>query len=125
MRLLLLVSIFALLFGACSNNMQHIETIKREHKGLMLIDIPKDIIQSYNTRINANGLLEIEIILKSARQREVIYKIDWLDSDGFVLQDVFSEEYKTLTILKNRETIIRKIASDVRAKDFAIEIRPN
>lgn len=125
MRFLLLVSIFALLFGACSSNMQHIETIKREHKGLMLIDIPKDIIQSYNMRINANGLLEIEIILQSARQREVIYKIDWLDSDGFVLQDVFSEEYKTLTILKNRETIIRKIASDVRAKDFAIEIRPN
>lgn len=49
--------------------------------------------------------------------------MDWLDKDGFVLRDVLNEDYQALRIPAGQEVILRKLASDTRAKDFRLEIK--
>ena len=49
--------------------------------------------------------------------------MDWLDKDGFVLRDVLSEDYQALRIPAKQKVVLRKLAADVRAQDFRIEIR--
>lgn len=125
MRFLFVLGVIVLLFSGCARQTTHIAEKSRDDRGFTLIGLSKELVQSYNKRVNANGLLEIEIILNSTSNRDVIYKIDWLDSDGFVLQDPINKEYKALRLIKNREITLKKIAIDKRAKDFAIEIQPN
>ncbi|AAW34680.1 lipoprotein, putative [Campylobacter jejuni RM1221] len=86
-------------------------------------NLPKSLVKQFQKRINSNGYLEFEVILRSAFAKDVIYKVDWLDKDGFVLRDVLNEDYQALRIPAGQEVILRKLASDTRAKDFRLEIK--
>lgn len=118
-KIILLILVF--LFNACASS----QTIKSNPNSVVISDVnlPKSLVKSFKKRINDNGFLEIEIILRSAFTKDIIYKIDWLDKDGFVLRDAMSEDYKVLKIPAQKEVILRKIAFDIRAKDFRIEIK--
>ncbi|AXP09169.1 YcfL family protein [Campylobacter hepaticus] len=85
--------------------------------------LPNGLVKSFKKRINVNGLLEIEIILKSAFSQDIIYKINWLDEDGFVLKDAINQNYQTLRISAQQELILHKVAPDIRIKDFTIDIK--
>lgn len=86
-------------------------------------NLPKSLVKQFQKRINNNGYLEFEVILRSTFAKDVIYKVDWLDKDGFVLRDVLNEDYQALRIPAGQEVILRKLASDTRAKDFRLEIK--
>ncbi|MCW1324275.1 YcfL family protein [Campylobacter jejuni] len=86
-------------------------------------NLPKSLVKQFQKRINSNGYLEFEVILRSTFAKDLIYKVDWLDKDGFVLRDVLNEDYQALRIPARQEVILRKLASDTRAKDFRLEIK--
>lgn len=86
-------------------------------------NLPKSLVKQFQKRINSNGYLEFEVILCSTFAKDVIYKVDWLDKDGFVLRDVLNEDYQALRIPAGQEVILRKLASDTRANDFRLEIK--
>lgn len=86
-------------------------------------NLPKSLVKQFQKRINNNGYLEFEVILRSTFAKDVIYKVDWLDKDGFVLRDVLNEGYQALRIPAGQEVILRKLASDIRAKEFRLEIK--
>ena len=75
--------------------------------------------------LNDNGYLEFEIIFYSDSVKNIVYKVEWLDKDGFVLRDVLSEDYQALRIPARQKVVLRKLAADARAQDFRIEIRKN
>lgn len=83
---------------------------------------PSHILKQFKKRINVNGLLEVEMTFKSNYTKDLMYKIDWLDENGFVLKDAVNEEYRTLRIPSNQKIILRKIAPNRLAKDFKIQI---
>lgn len=108
------------LLSACSTTYQRDSSLPN-----ITLDtsISKDIIQERRKRINDNGYLEFEIIFYSDSAKDVVYKVDWLDKDGFILRDVLSEDYQALRIPARQKVVLRKLAADVRAQDFRIEIR--
>jgi len=85
--------------------------------------LPKSLVKQFQKRVNSNGYLEFEVILRSTFAKDVIYKVDWLDKDGFVLRDVLNEGYQALRIPAGEEVVLRKLAPDVRAKDFRLELK--
>lgn len=69
--------------------------------------LPKSLVKQFQKRINSNGYLEFEVILRSTFAKDVIYKVDWLDRDGFVLRDVLNEDYQALRIPAGQEVILQ------------------
>lgn len=111
-----------ILLSACSTTYQ-----KDSNLPNITLDssLSKDIIQERRKRINDNGYLEFEIIFYSDSAKDIVYKVEWLDKDGFVLRNVLSEDYQVLRIPARQKVVLHKLASDVRAQDFRIEIRKN
>lgn len=96
-----------------------LETQKHiEFKG----SLSRSVLKQFKKRTNINGLLEVEMIFVSHSTKDLVYKVDWLDEDGFVLKDVINEEYHTLRIPANQEVILRKVAPNISAKDIRIKI---
>lgn len=108
------------LFSACAPSYQI-----NSNQNTVILDsnLPKSLVKQFQKRINSNGYLEFEVILHSTFAKDVIYKVDWLDKDGFVLRDVLNEDYQALRIPAGQEVILRKLASDIRVKDFRLEIK--
>lgn len=116
----IILFILMFLLGACAPSYQ----INSNHNNVILgSNLPKSLVKHFQKRVNSNGYLEFEVILRSAFAKDVIYKVDWLDKDGFVLRDVLSEDYQTIRIPAGQEVILRKFAPDIRAKDFRLEIK--
>ncbi|MBM0636552.1 YcfL family protein [Campylobacter sp. VicNov18] len=117
----IILSILLLLLNACASS----QSIKSNVNSVEILDtnLPKSLVKSFQKRVNDNGFLELEIILKSSFTKDIIYKIDCLDKDGFVLKDSINEDYKVLRIPAGKEVILRKLAFDKRTKDFKIELK--
>ncbi|HEB9285414.1 TPA: YcfL family protein [Campylobacter coli] len=115
---LIVVSIF---LGACGPTYQIGTSVPN---GVVLSStLPNSLVKQFQKRLNSNGYLEFEVILRSTFAKDIIYKVDWLDKDGFVLRDVLTEDYQVLRIPAGQEVILRKLAPDIRAKDFRLEIK--
>ncbi|EIT3185665.1 YcfL family protein [Campylobacter jejuni] len=116
----IILFILMFLFSACAPSYQI-----NSNQNTVILDsnLPKSLVKQFQKRINSNGYLEFEVILRSTFAKDVIYKVDWLDKDGFVLRDVLNEDYQALRIPAGQEVILRKLASDIRAKDFRLEIK--
>lgn len=116
------IILFTLMFllGACTPSYQ---IVSNQNTIILDSKLPKNLVKQFQKRINDNGYLEFEVILRSTFAKDVIYKVDWLDKDGFVLRDVLNEDYQTIRIPAGQEVILRKLASDARAKDFRLEIK--
>ncbi|EAJ7870945.1 YcfL family protein [Campylobacter jejuni] len=116
----IILFILMFLFSACAPSYQI-----NSNQNTVILDsnLPKSLVKQFQKRINSNGYLEFEVILHSTFAKDVIYKVDWLDKDGFVLRDVLNEDYQALRIPAGQEVILRKLASDIRVKDFRLEIK--
>ncbi len=116
----IILFILMFLLSACAPSYQI-----NSNQNTVILDsnLPKSLVKQFQKRINSNGYLEFEVILHSTFAKDVIYKVDWLDKDGFVLRDVLNEDYQALRIPAGQEVILRKLASDIRAKDFRLEIK--
>lgn len=115
---ILFISMF--LLSACAPSYQ---INSNQNTVILGSNLPKSLVKQFQKRINSNGYLEFEVILRSIFAKDLIYKVDWLDKDGFVLRDVLNEDYQALRIPAGQEVILRKLASDTRAKDFRLEIK--
>ncbi|MBK1971354.1 YcfL family protein [Campylobacter sp. TTU-622] len=115
-----LLLIIVMLFSACASYKADTST---SNNAIINSNLPKSLVKQFNKRINNNGYLEFEVILYSTFSKDIMYKVDWLDSNGFVLRDVLNEEYQYLRIPAKQEVIIHKISADLRAKDFRINIK--
>lgn len=115
-----LLLIIVMLFSACASYKADTST---SNNAIINSNLPKSLVKQFNKRINNNGYLEFEVILYSTFSKDIMYKVDWLDSNGFVLRDVLNEEYQYLRIPAKQEVIIHKISADLRAKDFKINIK--
>ncbi|EAH4639197.1 YcfL family protein [Campylobacter jejuni] len=116
----IILFILMFLLSACAPSYQ---INSNQNTVILGSNLPKSLVKQFQKRINSNGYLEFEVILRSAFAKDVIYKVDWLDKDGFVLRDVLNEDYQALRIPAGQEVILRKLASDIRAKDFRLEIK--
>ncbi|EHN6915929.1 YcfL family protein [Campylobacter jejuni] len=115
-----LLLIIVMLFSACTS---YKADTSASNNVIINSNLPKSLIKQFNKRINNNSYLEFEVILYSTFSKDIMYKVDWLDSNGFVLRDVLNEEYQYLRIPAKQEVIIHKISADLRAKDFRIDIK--
>ncbi|HHY1195412.1 TPA: DUF1425 domain-containing protein [Campylobacter jejuni] len=116
----IILFILMFLLGACTPSYQ---IVSNQNTVILGSNLPKSLVKQFQKRINSNDYLEFEVILRSTFAKDVIYKVDWLDKDGFVLRDVLNEDYQALRIPAGQEVILRKLASDTRAKDFRLEIK--
>ncbi|EIB51387.1 putative lipoprotein [Campylobacter jejuni subsp. jejuni 1997-1] len=116
----IILFILMFLLSACAPSYQ---INSNQNTVILGSNLPKSLVKQFQKRINSNGYLEFEVILRSTFAKDVIYKVDWLDKDGFVLRDVLNEDYQALRIPAGQEVILRKLASDTRAKDFRLEIK--
>lgn len=115
----IILFILMFLLSACAPSYQ---INSNQNTVILGSNLPKSLVKQFQKR-NSNGYLEFEVILRSTFAKDVIYKVDWLDKDGFVLRDVLNEDYQALRIPAGQEVILRKLASDIRAKDFRLEIK--
>lgn len=99
------------------------EASSKATSGVLSSTLPKNLVKQIKKRFNNNGYLEFELILYSTFAKDVIYKVNWLDEEGFVLRDVLNEDYEALRIPAGQEVIIRKLSSNVRVKDARIELK--
>ncbi|EAI5616279.1 TPA_asm: hypothetical protein GD808_05225 [Campylobacter jejuni] len=116
----IILFILMFLLSACAPSYQ---INSNQNTVILGSNLPKSLVKQFQKRINNNGYLEFEVILRSTFAKDVIYKVDWLDKDGFVLRDVLNEGYQALRIPAGQEVILRKLASDIRAKEFRLEIK--
>lgn len=86
-------------------------------------NFPKGLLKQIKHRVNDGGFLELELVLKSSSTKDVFYKIDWLDKDGFVLRDPINEGYQLLRIVANQEVVLKKLAFDKRAVEFRVDMK--
>ncbi|MBS4275889.1 YcfL family protein [Campylobacter vulpis] len=86
-------------------------------------NLPKSLVKQIKQRINDNGFLEVELVLKSTFAKDVFYKVNWLDKDGFVLRNSVKEDYEFIRIPAGQEVILKKLAFDKRAVDFRIDMK--
>lgn len=116
----IILFILMFLLSACAPSYQ---INSNQNTVILGLNLPKSLVKQFQKRINSNGYLEFEVILRHTFAKDLIYKVDWLDKDGFVLRDVLNEDYQALRIPAGQEVILRKLASDIRAKDFRLEIK--
>ncbi|HDZ5066002.1 TPA: YcfL family protein [Campylobacter jejuni] len=116
----IILFILMFLLGACAPSYQI-----NSNQNTVILDsnLPKSLVKQFQKRVNNNGYLEFEVILRSTFAKDVIYKVDWLDKDGFVLRDILNEDYQAFRIPAEQEVILRKLSPDIRAKDFRLEIK--
>lgn len=105
---------------SCTNNSNNVNTNTNNN-----LKQNNTLIKNMKTRINNNNLLEVELTLQSSSTKDIMYKITWLDNDGFVLKDALSDNYQSLRLNAKDEIVIKKIAADIRAKDVKIDIKSN
>ncbi|MDE5591459.1 MAG: DUF1425 domain-containing protein [Helicobacter sp.] len=108
----------ALLLSACVNT----QVGQVGGKNIEFKSGNSEVVKQFKKRVNANGLLEVEIIFVSNYTRDLVYKVNWLDDDGFVLRDPINEEHHRLRIPINKEVVVRKVAINKLAKDVKIQI---
>lgn len=74
-------------------------------------------------RVNNGGLMQIEarFVNTSNFNREVIYKVDWLDKDGFLIKNI-TTKWKRVLIQSNRNFVISTTSPNDKAVDYKIRI---
>ncbi|MBD5165400.1 YcfL family protein [Helicobacter sp.] len=115
----IIVMIVALSLNACASDGQ----INAKRQNIEFgKNCPSHILKQFKKRVNVNGLLEVEMTFGSNYAKDLVYKIDWLDENGFILKDAINEEYRTLRIPTSQEIVLRKVAPNRLAKDIRIQI---
>lgn len=111
----------AVFFAACASKQEvGFDEIQRH---MVLEGFDKKSVESLKTRRNINDLLEFEVILKAPMDGDVLYKVDWLDKDGFTLSDPLSKEWRRIHLNAGKEFVFGKIAPNKNAVDFKIHLQ--
>ncbi|CAM2946248.1 YcfL family protein [Helicobacter burdigaliensis] len=123
MRNILLVFLgLTIIFVGCSATYK-VESTSIDSSSYVSSANSSSIIKSIKKRNNINGLLEVEILLLSEFDRDLTYKITWLDDKGFSLPNSSDDSYRPLRLSGGEEFILKKMAIDKRAKEFKIDIK--
>ena len=117
-----LIAVFAVFLSACATQNPKVPMSDID-KHIAFEGFSEDNVKSLKIRKNAMGLLEFEIIFRSSLNGDVLYKLDWLDEDGFALNDALSKEWRRIYLNAGKEYIFNKIAPNKDAKDFKIHLQ--
>ena len=118
-KLALLCAGFLLVFVACSSKEPSLLD-KRIERHLVLYEFDRALIKGFNSKINANGLLEFELVLFSEDELEFDYKVEWMDDDGFSVKSLGDGQYKKARLKAGEELFIQRVASSKEASAFKI-----
>ena len=117
----------ALCFTAClaSKPTTSVDLKQKIAQHIEFSDVSKSIVKDLRIRNNANGLLEFELILESSSTKNLAYRVEWKDKDGFSLRSSIGENYEAIKLRTDEEIIISKIAHNKDAKYFKIFLQDN
>jgi len=81
-------------------------------------------VTGLDTRINSGGFTEVQVtgVNKASGYRNLEYKIDWIDQDGFVIKTVLSR-WTTFPAYASSIFNFAGVAPKNNASDFRITIR--
>jgi len=81
-------------------------------------------VTELTTRFNSGGFLEVQVtgINKASGYRDLEYKIDWIDRDGFVIKTILSR-WTAFPAYANATFSLTGVAPKTSTSDFRITIR--
>jgi len=82
-----------------------------------------EYVTDIRKRINANGLMEVQVTFQSSKTQTIDYKIEWLDNQGYSLRNPVDESYRALRLTRNESYVLNKLASDKRATNIKVHIK--
>ena len=88
-------------------------------------NIRSDIkVTGLTTRINSAGFMEVQVygVNKAGAYRDLEYKIDWIDQDGFVIKTILSR-WTTFPAYASATFGFNGVAPKTNVSDFTITIR--
>lgn len=117
----------AVFFTAClaSKPVMSVDLSQKIAQHIEFSGVSKSVVKDLRIRNNANGLLEFELILESSGTKNLAYKVEWKDKEGFSLRSSIGENYEAIRLRADEEMIISKIAHNKDAKDFKIFLQDN
>lgn len=119
LQIAVLSALIAVFLSSCaSKQLSPLESRIKQYISFEKVD--KKIIKNFNYRTNANGLLEIELVLLSEDDFDLAYKLTWLDEDGFVLKAPTDGEFVKIKLKENQEFLVQRVATNKDAHSFNI-----
>lgn len=128
MKKYVFVFLAVFLFLGCSDKQKEI-TLEyiNTHKNVVVEDdsiLKWMIIENIASLVRNDGMLEAEIVIKNidSSPNKVVYKIDWFDQNGFVIETILSK-WKIVTIEGKRNMIIHIISPSHDAVNYKIRFQ--
>lgn len=75
------------------------------------------------SRTSSGGITQAQAIFKntSSRDKEIVYKIDWFDKDGLMI-DSINSKWKRALVQGSRNFVVKAVSPSDKAVDFKIRI---
>lgn len=122
MKAKILIFFAAIFFTAClaSKPMMSSDLEQKIAQHIEFSGVSKSIVKDLRIRKNLNGLLEFELVLKSSSSKDIVYKVEWKDKDGFALRSSITENFQLIRLNDDKEFVLSKVAHNKDAKDFKV-----
>lgn len=116
----LLFVVFIFIFSGCASKLEVSDS--RIVVGDSSIDGWLKLVK-VNHYKREDGLLMVQAKFKNltSSNKKVVYKIDWLDKNGFTQKSILSK-WVIVEIEANREFVIQAISPSIKVEDFEIRL---
>ena len=80
-------------------------------------------LQSLNDRFTNGGMMEVEARFKneSSFNKDLLYKIDWFDKDGFLITNI-TTKWKRVVVQSKRDFNVRAVSPSDKAVNYKLRI---
>jgi len=123
---LTLVIVSAIIFAGCAQKDVKVEP-KLSDDEHIIIDSSLNSwlkLEKLNYFQKSDGFWVVQAKFKNMTftNRNVAYKIDWIDKNGFIIKSILSK-WKVATVEENRDFIINGVSPSNQIKDFEIRVQ--
>ncbi len=80
-------------------------------------------LQSLNDRFTNGGMMEVEARFKneSSFNKDLLYKVDWFDKDGFLITNI-TTKWKRVVVQSKRDFNVRAVSPSDKAVNYKLRI---
>lgn len=80
-------------------------------------------LQSLNDRFTNGGMMDVEARFKneSSFNKDMLYKIDWFDKDGFLITNI-TTKWKRVVVQSKRDFNVRAVSPSDKAVNYKLRI---
>ena len=80
-------------------------------------------LQSLNDRLTNGGMMDVEARFKneSSFNKDMLYKIDWFDKDGFLITNI-TTKWKRVVVQSKRDFNVRAVSPSDKAVNYKLRI---